>query len=172
MESKNQKRYIKPLNNVQTILIIFFMMFVGIKGGTWVYRDTVLIIKSKNWISTQAVIDESYIETSSGRRGSTAYSPKVKYHFTVKKIAYTGNKLEIPSGRSSCQSCEINRLSAYLPGTIVEILYDENDPNLSVVERPEMNYFFTIGLGGLSILLLVGGVLLTVSKFLLSKNHK
>jgi uncharacterized protein DUF3592 len=103
-------------NLLQQIFFILFLFFVGVKGTLWVFTDTWLIVKSRSWVPAQATIDEVRIETSAGTRGSAEYSPAVKYHFTVNGIQYTGDRLEIPPRRSSCESCEANRAAVYRSG--------------------------------------------------------
>jgi hypothetical protein len=152
----------KSKNLAQQIFLILFLFFVGVKGTLWVFTDTWLIVESRSWVATQATIDEVRIKTSAGTRGSAEYSPAVKYHFTANGVRYTGDRLEIPPRRSSCESCEENRAAAYQPGRVVGIIYDASDPRLSVILRPSMNYWFTIGLGGFSLLLLAAAIGLTI----------
>jgi uncharacterized protein DUF3592 len=140
----------------------FISVLRWLKGTLWVFTDTWLIVKSRNWVPTQATIDEVRIETSTGTRGSAEYSPAVKYHFTANGVRYTGDRIEIPPRRSSCESCEENRGAAYQSGRVVGIICDATDPRLSVILRPSMNYWFTIGLGGFSLLLLAGAIRLTI----------
>jgi hypothetical protein len=60
-----------------------------------------------------------------------------------------------------------NTLSAtYRTGATIPVLYDPRDPSRSVVLRPKMNYFFTIGLGAASLAFAGGGLYLSVRVFM------
>jgi hypothetical protein len=135
------------------LAIIVVLGLLGVRGLFWVYRDTALILDSRNWVMGEAIIDKSWLDKT-WHKATPNYSLMMDYHFSIAGIAYTGDRFKIPSRRSSGDEGYFRKqLAPYSPGAVVKIYYDPKDPNRNMVTHPEMNYFFTFFLGGLSFLL-------------------
>lgn len=137
-----------------------FLLFLGGKGLLWVVGDTLLALDSKSWLSAPAVVQHASLEESTGAKGVSEYSPDIRYRFQVKGREFVGTRLEIPARRSGSEEAERNRLAMYAPGTTVQILYDPLDPTRSVVLRPSINYWFTLGMGLFSVGMIVASLFL------------
>jgi Protein of unknown function (DUF3592) len=143
-----------------SIAMFALLVFLGGKGLVWVVGDTRLALDSKSWQWAPAVVQHASLEESTGAKGVAEYSPDIRYRFHVNGREYVGTRLEIPRGRSGSEEAERNRLESYAPGTTVQILYDPLDPTRSVVLRPSINYWFTLGMGLLSLGLIVASLYL------------
>jgi hypothetical protein len=137
----------------RSLLLAALLGWAGAKGAVWVVTDTAMIIASRGWVPATATVERAWLERSSSR-GGPEFSPQVVYSFDVAGRKYTGNRFEIPSRRSGDEVYERRRLAAFAPGTQVQILYDPHTPESNVLTRPQMNYWFTLGLGGLALVLL------------------
>ena len=126
---------------------------LGASATFLVVRDTLLIVESSDWVASDATVHRAWLKKS--RRKA---SPRVEYRYTVNGIDYVGSRLEIPCHEYN-EGYARRRLAPYAPGTAIRILYDPDDPAESVIEEPSVNWFFTLGIGGLSLALLAGGTL-------------
>jgi hypothetical protein len=150
------------------LVLIVILGLIGVKGLFWVCRDTALILDSRNWVLGDAVIDRSWLDKT-WNRGAQNFSLRMRYHFLVSGAAYTGDRFEIPSRRASGDEEYFKReLAPYAPGSAVKIYYDPKDPTRSVVTKPQMDYFFTLFLGGLSLVFFAISIYV-VHSFLRSK---
>jgi hypothetical protein len=138
------------------VLTAALLGWVGIKGALWVATDTLTILDSRNWATTSGTIDRAWLKGPYGR--GREYSPNVEYSFTVNGNRYTGNRLEIPARRSGDRGFEQSRVDQLLRRRAVGIFYDPRDPRQSVVSRPAMNYWFTVGLGTLALVCCAGSI--------------
>jgi len=127
---------------------------VGLKGLIWVSSDTILILDSRQWKPARATITKSKIEVSSSRHGDK-YSVGVEYTFNVDGRSFIGNRFEIPARWSGDEAEVREQQSFYVPSAPSVIYFDPADPRRSVVRFPEMNYWFTFGLGSFSVAFLV-----------------
>ena len=154
------KKKIKQ-NNISVLILIIALLFIGIKGFAWVYTDTKLIINSRNWLKNDAIVLSSSIHKSYGKHGTKMYAPKIKYKFEFKDEIFYGNRLQIPSIRSSLKS-EVERLlNNYKSGSKISIYFDANNPEKSSILKPKFNFFFTFFLG----LVAIGCILCSVLLF-------
>jgi hypothetical protein len=117
------------------------LLFVGGKGLVWVVGDTRTALDSKSWVSAPAIVESSTPEQS-----------EVSYRFRVNGREYVGNRLDIPARRTASV--------AYAPGAQIQIIYDPLDPTQSVVNRPAVNYWFTLGIGAISLCLVIAALYL------------
>ncbi len=162
------KKKIKQ-NNMSVLILIFALLFIGIKGFAWVYTDTKLIINSSNWLKNDAIVLSSSIRKSFGKYKTKMYSPKIKYAFEFKDEIFYGNRLQIPSIRSSSKG-EVERvLNNYKPRTKINIYFDANNPEKSSILKPKFNFFFTFFLGLVAIGCILCSVLLFFQLIIKSK---
>lgn len=147
-------------SRVATLVWSLVLLVVGGKGLFWVVGDTRLILESAQWVPGTAIVSRAWIETSRARRGIRGSSPRVEYRYSVEGRPYVGSRLEIPARRYSSKWEAREKLAGLRPGATIPILYDPTDPAKSVIVEPTMNWFFTLGLGGLSVALLAWGLLL------------
>jgi hypothetical protein len=138
------------------ILTAALLGWVGIKVALWVATDTLAILESRNWATTSGTIDCAWLERSYAH--GWEYSPVVEYSFTANGKSFRGDRLEIPARRSGDRNFEQGRVDRLLQMRAVEIFYDPRDPQQSVVNRPKMNYWFTLGLGTLALAFCAGSV--------------
>jgi hypothetical protein len=136
------------------LLLAAFLLFLGARGGWWVYTDTKLILDGKSWIPTVAEVEASSL-TPSGE-------PHIEYRFLIAGREFRGDRLEIPSRRPSSRDQARRQISDYRPGERITVFYDSTDPSQSVIRQPTMNYFFTFGLGGFALAFGATGVLLLI----------
>jgi len=141
-------------STVLGLLLAAFLLFLGVRGGWWVYTDTSRILDSKSWIPTIAEVEESSL-TSSG-------APQVEYRFSIAGREFRGNRLEIPARSPSSRDEARRQLSVYRPGDRITVFYDPTDPSQSVIRHPRMNCFFTFGLGGFALAFGATGALLLI----------
>lgn len=90
--------------------------------------------------SVDGVVLESSIKSSLASRGSGGsrfvYMPVVKYRYKVGSTSYTGNSIESQHIRSSSRKKDgrvKDVVSKYPPGQKIEVWYDVNNHNVSVV---------------------------------------
>ena len=135
-----------------------FLMGLGAAGAYRVYRDTRLAVESEQWVAGDATVDRAWLEKHRGRRGSPRYEPRVEYRYSVNGSDYVGSRLEIPS-RSYAPSYAREKIAGLDPGATIRILYDPDDPAESVVKTtPSVDWFMIFVPGGISLLLIAGGV--------------
>ena len=148
---------------VKSLLLAALLGWVGAKGAIWVVSDTATIIDSAGWKSTTARIERVWLDESNSH--GRMFSPGVVYTFEVAGHTYSGDHFEVPPRRSGDRAFELGRLEPFAPGTRVEIFYDPSNPERSVLTRPQMNYWFTLGLGGLAVGLVAAAIALLYSAF-------
>lgn len=141
-----------PASTLLALLLAAFLLFMGVRGGRWVYTDTKLILDSKSWIPTSAEVEASSL-TASG-------APHVEYRFLIAGREFRGDRLEIPARRPSSRDQARRQISNYRPGERITVFYNPTDPSQSVISQPRMSYFFTLGLGGFALAFSAAGALL------------
>ena len=134
-----------------------FLMGLGATGAYRVYRDTRLAVESEHWVACDATVDRAWLEKHHGRRGSPRYEPRVEYRYSMNGSDYVGSRLEIPMHRYA-PSYARKKIAGLDPGATIRILYDPDDPAESVVETPSVDWFMIFVPGGISLLLIAGGV--------------
>jgi hypothetical protein len=89
---------------------------------------------SKDWPSTNAIIQSSEIESHHDNDSGITYSAEVTYEYLVEGAKITGNKIkfgEVSSSDSSEASRYVNKYSA---GKKIKAYYNTEDPYDSVLE--------------------------------------
>ena len=134
-----------------------FLMGLGAAGAYRVYRDTRLAVESEHWVAGDATVVRAWLEKHHGRRGSPRYEPRVEYRYSVNGSDHVGSRLEIPMHRYAPSHAR-EKIAGLDPGATIRILYDPDDPAESVVETPRVDWFMIFVPGGISLLLIAGGV--------------
>ena len=110
------------------------------------------------WPTAPGEIISSAVEDVPGRLPS--YEPKVSYSYSVGGVTRTGNRLRFGDNTVSFEATARKRLASYPRGTAIQVHYDPEDPERSVL-RPGVsrwNYAFMVLAGAM---FLAGLALLT-----------
>ena len=89
---------------------------------------------SKNWPSTNAIIQSSEMERHHGSDSGTTYSAEVTYEYSVEGDKITGNKIKFGKVSSSDSSDATRYVNKYSEGKKVKAYYNTDDPYDSVLE--------------------------------------
>lgn len=105
-------------------------------------------LASRRWPKVQGRIESSEIETTYRQsHDSTSYAPSIAYSYSVDGKVYWGRG--ISSGDHSGSRKRAERIVAkYFCGLAVEVSYDPEDPNLSLLEpgfAPASLWIFLMG---------------------------
>jgi len=124
-----------------------------------VYDNARVAVESKHWVAGDATVDRAWIEKHYGYRGSSEYAPMVEYRYSVSGRDYVGSRLKVPSYRYP-QSYSRKKIAGLVPGAMIRILYDPDDPAESVVEKPSVDWFQILVPGSISLGFIALGVFL------------
>ena len=89
---------------------------------------------SKNWPSTNAIIQSSEMERHYDSESGTTYSAEVTYEYSVEGDKITGNKIKFGKVSSSDSSDATRYVNKYSEGKKVKAYYNTDDPYDSVLE--------------------------------------
>ena len=116
--------------------IAFSSIFVNIGLIVMAFGITSLLEAeaSKNWPSTNAIIQSSEMERHHGSDSGTTYSAEVTYEYSVEGDKITGNKIKFGKVSSSDSSDATRYVNKYSEGKKVKAYYNTDDPYDSVLE--------------------------------------
>ena len=118
---------------VPVILGITIIIFSG--------RDIKNSEESSDWPETEGVILESRINERNND-GTILYAPFVMYSYTVSRKTYNSYRISYMSGE--CDDIKIiqNLIADYPIGKSVTVYYKPENPEVSILEKADVNYKF------------------------------
>lgn len=129
-----QKMSVKMRIGLTLFGSVFFCVGMGLSiSGINDYFDETAV--AETWVSAPCKVVSAKIETNSGRKGRTTYSPKIVYEFSVNGKTFRGDRVFFSSNFSTSNyEQEVERLNAYkLEKTC---WYNPENPEESVLMQP------------------------------------
>lgn len=134
------------INNVGAAGFGFIMAYVFASIGWRAFiarRDRFeLWNAAKSWSTTAGSILDAGIDvvTKSANVADrlicvTSYKPRISYAYSVGGRIYNGTKFDCTAGEGDTKRRAERQISEYLPGDVVTIAYDPDDPPNSVLNR-------------------------------------
>jgi hypothetical protein len=149
------RRRRSPAENLQRSLI-GAVACLGLGGwmGYAVVKDSWPGFASMHWAQTQGVIQSVDVEHY-WRKYHENFSLGVRYTYTVNGKQYENSRISFPAIRADGdKSIEEEVAARYRSGSRPTVYYDPADPAHSCLKKGP-DYFFSFGLGGLSVLFLL-----------------
>jgi hypothetical protein len=142
-------------------MITIFLFVWGLGLVVWGGFQASRAMDSRRWPSTRGTVIRSYVheaKTHGQETKTTAFYPRVIYHYSVLGDRYTADRIAfggVPSGSRAGAKKVVDR---YPAGTTVTVYYDPNKPSLAVLEAGYGNMAYAVT--GMGVLLLIGSLLI------------
>jgi hypothetical protein len=145
--NSNEHWLVRHLSYEHTLMIFIFPIvnYFAIKKYL---QPLIMKYRSSKWLSATAVIsDIKIMEISIPHRGyrEVVYLPNIKYEFSVDDDSYTGNRYSFEAHKAlnemlgSSDETD-NRFEKYVNEKKIEIFYDPQNPNSSVIIKTLQPY--------------------------------
>ena len=124
------------LLEIVTVSVAMAGFFMVLTGGTSAYEA----YSSQFWPTTKGEINTSRVETRSDAYGNRTYRSKIKYAYSVNHLEnpgeyFAGERVGIdPFPPSDSRAIAEARLVRYPKGEIVDVYYNPNHPQKSMLE--------------------------------------
>ncbi len=122
--------------------LIFGLLFTVVGYATYKYFTSPLEEEAKaseSWPSVSGEITTSKIESHTSN-GDRLYSANIHYSYVIKGEKYSGSGITNADASTSVQSSVKKDLKKYPKGKIVDVYYDPDFPEISVLE-PGINFW-------------------------------
>lgn len=106
----------------------FTLFFDGLMGNGF-YKQW----ESQHFVSTTGTVTYSQVRTHHGSKGGVSYSADIEYNYTVSGLMYSGDRLRFSHVSSSGEVDAFNMVNAHPAGSPVQVYYDPNNPNESLL---------------------------------------
>ncbi len=137
------------------IFMLFGLGFLGVM----VFYPCWMVLASRNWIETDAVVESSRVSEQRGSKGGTTYAVKITYNYQYDQQPYTGTRYDFDFGHSSGYETKRVIVERYPKGKQIKCYVDPDKPSSAVIVRSVGEFiwlrilmpglFFCIGLGGI-----------------------
>ncbi|MFH1923230.1 MAG: DUF3592 domain-containing protein [Planctomycetota bacterium] len=136
--------------------LLIGIVFTLAGGGLGVWATTTLIeaAASRSWPQASGRITESRVESWEDSEGDRSYAASINYEYEVNRIRYTGDRISFGDHSSGGPSLAHSLVRRYPTRKGVQIFYDPNRPERSVL-KPGLTplAFLFLGLAGLPLLI-------------------
>lgn len=114
--------------NPYVIILVFFTV-AGLAMAAWGWRNMALARKTRDWLATDGIIEESTPASAAGD-----LMPRIVFSYTVAGRRYQ-RLLEFPGGTNPSEELAASYVRKYPAGVKVQVFYDPAEPEHATLER-------------------------------------
>lgn len=111
------------------------LLVIGIAVSVLGFRDLAIAEESRSWPSVQGTVTDARLLKRLDRHHLTKYKAAISYAFTLNGTAYEGRNIGFSSEWVGERSAAELQLAEYPEGKTVDVYYDPNGPDRSVLDR-------------------------------------
>jgi hypothetical protein len=130
------------------LLVLILAQLIGLAMIYYGYRQISTASRSRDWPTTQGLVEASYVSEEKDDDLNRAYKVTVRYRYSVLFENYSGNSPTAGSLSFSAREEAEQFVERYPEEARVKVYYDRHNPSVSVLEPGTQRGGFTLVFAG------------------------